>query len=212
MKYFKLLILVMLITINQACQDKRQTIVCIGNSITEGSGLKQFSRRAYPAVLDSLLGPGYRVINLGRGGATLLKNGDLSYWNTKEFSNLFGYKADIVIMMLGTNDTKPFNWNAKAFTTDYQAMIDTLLFLQGDPKIYICKPVPVFQDVWGINDSTMVNGVLPVIDSLAKVNDLALIDLYTGMANEGDHFPDGVHPDEKGARLMAGIIAQSLSK
>ena len=212
MKHLKWLAFVLLITMAFGCQQKPVTILCIGDSITEGSGLKQFSRRAYPAVLDSMLGPGYRVVNLGRGGATMLKSGDLPYWNTQDFLNLFDYQADIVIVMLGTNDTKPHNWNEGEFAKDFQAMIDTLHTLQGNPEIFVCKPVPVFKDVWGINDSTMVNGVLPVVEKLAATNNHTLIDLYTGMAGAGIHFPDGVHPDEAGARMMAGIVARSIKE
>jgi len=212
MKQLKWFAFVLLIAMAVGCEQKPVTILCIGDSITEGSGLKQFSRRAYPAVLDSILGPGYNVVNLGRGGATMLKSGDLPYWNTQDFLNLFGYKADIVVMMLGTNDTKPHNWNEDEFAVDYQAMIDTLSTLQGSPEIFVCKPVPVYKDVWGINDSTMVHGVLPLVEKLAATNNLTMIDLYTGMAGAGVYFPDGVHPDEAGARMMAGIVARSIKE
>jgi alpha-L-fucosidase 2 len=208
----KLLIITILIAILISCSEKQIRIVCVGDSITEGAGITFQNKYAYPAILDSLLGPKYQVLNSGKGGTTLQKQGDYSYWNTKEFSNIFVFNPDIVIIKLGTNDTKPQNWNRERFEADYQALIDTIRALSSVSEIFLCKPVPVFATQWGINDSTLVAGVIPVIEQLALKNKLQLIDLNLPMKNKNELFPDHIHPNENGAKEIAGIIADYLNE
>ncbi len=193
-----------------ACNQSPIRIACVGDSITEGAGIKFQNVNAYPAYLDSLLGDDYCVLNSGKGGTTLQSEGDFSYWNTKEFSNMFNFEPDIVILKLGTNDTKPQNWNEERFSADYQLLIDTILTMKNRPEIIICKPVPVFATRWGINDSILVNGVIPTIEKIALKNNLKLIDLNTPFKNDNDLFPDDIHPNEHGTLKMAEIIANFI--
>lgn len=185
-------------------------VACVGDSITEGHGLTSQSHSAYPAILGSLLGPGYAVLNAGQGGATLLKDGDYPYWNCNEFSNVFDFQPDIIIIKLGTNDTKSHNWDAEKFSWDYQALVDTFNTIKSHPRIYLCIPVPVFKTAWGINDSTLTCGVVPVINEIGKTNQLTIIDLYSKMKDYPEFFPDGVHPNEGGTKKMAEIIAEEI--
>jgi acyl-CoA thioesterase-1 len=187
-------------------------IACVGDSITEGVGLMNQSRTAYPVMLDSILGPGYTVMNCGRSAATLQKEGDLSYWDCKEFYDVFAFNPDIIVIKLGTNDTKIQNWNYERFIKDYQALIDTFNQVPAKPKIFVCLPVPVFKTAWGINDSTLTAAIIPIIKETAAKNNLAVIDLYHQMSDQQANFPDDIHPNEKGAKIMAGIIAKEIKK
>ena len=195
-----------------SCSDKIMRVACVGDSITEGYGLSVQSKTGYPVILDSLLGSKYSVLNCGRSATTLQKKGDFPYWICKEFSNTFVYKPDIIVIKLGTNDTKPQNWHADKYKQDYQALIDTFKTIPTHPKIFLCLPVPVFKTRWGINDSTVVNGVIPIVEKLAKENGLNVIDLYHGMSNQGANFPDNIHPNEKGVKSMAAIIANTIKQ
>ena len=185
-------------------------VACVGDSITEGAGIARQSISAYPVVLDSLLGKNYVVLNAGRSAATLQKNGDLPYWNCNEFSNVFVFKPRIIVIKLGTNDTKPQNWKLGNYEADYQALIDTFSTIKPKPQIYLCKPVPVFGTRWGINDSTLVHGVIPAIERLAVVNHLKIIDLNSGLMDEKKNFPDFIHPNEHAAAIMAEIVSKSI--
>jgi alpha-L-fucosidase 2 len=84
-------------------------VACVGDSITEGYGLFYQSKTSYPVQLDSILGQGYTVMNLGRSATTLRKKGDFPYWTCKEFYDVFANKPNIIIIQLGTNDTKTQN-------------------------------------------------------------------------------------------------------
>ncbi len=194
-----------------ACGNQSKIkVACVGDSITEGHGIRRQSIDDYPVVLGQKLGDAYAVQNCGRSSTTLQKEGDFPYWLVKEFSNLMAYQPDIVVMKLGTNDSKPYNWNYSRFANDYQAMIDTIKHMPSNPRILVCTPAPAFGNRWGINDSIISNYIIPIIDSLAKANDLQVIDFYTKLANQVANFPDSIHPNEQAAALMADIVANSI--
>ncbi|PWE00497.1 GDSL-type esterase/lipase family protein [Marinilabilia rubra] len=194
-----------------ACNCNEPTkVACVGDSITEGAGVWPQSELAYPVVLDSLLGDQYNVLNLGRSATTMLRDGDFPYWTAKEFSNVFAYEPEVIIIKLGTNDTKPQNWDAAKYESSYQAMIDTFNTIPANPQIFVCLPVPVFETKWGINDSTVVNGVIPTVKKIAERNNLPVIDLYEPMLDKGEMFFDSIHPDAQGAAAMAEIIAGEI--
>lgn len=200
------------LTILISCTTDPRKVVCIGDSITEGAGLANQSQTSYPVVLGRLLGELYTVQNCGRSATTLQKEGDFPYWICKEFSNVFAYNPDIIVIKLGTNDTKPQNWNAERFEKDYQALIDTLNSIKSNPNIYLCLPVPVYKTAWGINDSTITKGVIPAIKHIAAANNIPIIDLYSSMSNQAENFPDGVHPNENGAINIATVIASEIGE
>ena len=197
-----------------ACGGKEQIkVACIGDSITEGHGITIQSEDGYPVVLNQILGNNYSVQNCGKSGTTLQKRADYPYWICKEFSNAIALNADIVVIKLGTNDSKPQNWNAARFKSDYQSLIDTLKSNGRNPQIFVCTPAPAFSHGWGINDSVIVAGVIPAVTEIAKTNNLEIIDLHTALADKEEYFKvDGIHPNEPGAAYMAEIIAKAIKK
>ena len=199
------------ITLLISCSVKHK-IACIGDSITEGAGISVQSKNAYPAVLQKLLGENYQVLNAGRSGATMLKNSDLSYWNCNEFSNVFAFKPEIIIIKLGTNDSKKHNWNPIQYENDFQAMIDTFNLSLHKPKIFVCLPVPAFRMQWAIDDSVISTQIIPIINQLQLKNNFQIIDLNTAFKNNSIMFPDGIHPNEAGAEKMANEILKQLKK
>ena len=188
-------------------------VACIGDSITEGHGINIQSEDGYPVVLNQILGNGYSVQNCGKSGTTMQKRADYPYWICKEFSNAMALNADIAVVKLGTNDSKPQNWNADRFKADYQSLIDTLRSNGRNPKILVCTPAPAFSHGWGINDSVIVAGVIPIVTEIAKDNNLTIIDLHTELADKQEYFAvDGIHPDEAGAAYMAEINAEAIKQ
>ena len=81
------------------------------------------------------------------------------------------------------------------------------------PDIYLCTPIPAFKSTWNINDSVIVNAIIPIQQRVAQEYGLQVIDLHTLYAGDGDKMlSDGIHPDQKGARRMAEIIAETIKK
>ena len=189
-------------------------VACIGNSITDGFGIDMATQQGYPARLQRLLGNGYHVKNFGVSGRTMLNKGDLPYQNELAWRDALAFRPDIVIIKLGTNDSKPENWQYnKGFTDDLQLMVDALKANKNNPRIILCTPIPAFKPTWNINDSVIVNGIIPIINKVAKKNKLQVIDLHTLYAHDGDKMlNDAIHPDAKGALRMAEIIAKALKE
>ena len=188
-------------------------VACIGNSITDGFGIDMRTAYGYPAQLQQLLGKDYWVKNFGVSSRTMLNKGDYPYMNEMAWKDALAFKPDIVIIKLGTNDSKPENWQYGAeFKQDLQQMITTLR-KNNNPKIFLCTPIPAFKPTWNISDSVIVNNIIPIQQDVAKKNKLQVIDLHTLFANDGDKMvEDGIHPDNKGARKMAEIIAGAIKK
>lgn len=185
-------------------------VACVGDSITEGMGIDWQSDNAYPALLDSVLGEGYEVMNFGRSATTMLEKGDFPYWSAKEFSNTLRYHPDIIIIALGTNDAKTYQWNSEKFIESYSHMVDTFLAIRPMPVVKVCLPVPVAEDKWAITDSVVVNGVIPAVKEVAKCYNIELIDLNSVMSKHMDQYVDGVHPTRQGARYMAEEVSRHL--
>lgn len=193
-----------------ACSSSLTRVACVGDSITFGYGLP--NDNSYPMELSKNLGAKYSVLNFGMSGTTLQKETDFSYWKSKEFTNVFAERPNIIIVKLGTNDTKKAFWNAEHFAADYQLLIDSLKTIPGNSRIYVCLPVPVYKNKFNISEAVMTTGVIPAVEQIAKRNKLTIIDLYHPFSNMADNFPDGVHPNEKVAKMMADIISAAIKK
>lgn len=186
-------------------------VACIGNSITFGSGIENRETNSYPAVLGRMLGSRFEVRNFGVGGATLLKKGNLPYWSLPEMNAVGDYKPDVIIIKLGTNDTKPENWVHKdEFARDYRDFLAHFLALPNKPKIFVCLPVPVYETKWGINDDTLFNETIPLIKKSAQESKVPIIDLYDALSNRPELFPDKVHPNAEGAALIARTVYTAI--
>ena len=198
----------------QGPKENAVRVACIGNSITDGYGIGMSPVNGYPAVLQKKLGEGYLVKNFGVSARTMMNKGDLPYMNELAWRDAKAFNPNIVVIKLGTNDSKTHNWvhGADEFRQSMQAMIDTLKALPSKPKIYLCSPIPAFKDSWTINDSVIVNGEMPIIKKLAKKNKCQFIDLHTSYTYGDMMLKDGIHPNAKGAAKMADIIFDAIEK
>ncbi len=185
-------------------------VACVGDSITYGSGISDRQNDSYPAQLSRMLQKfdnQWQAQNYGVSGATLLRNGDKHYIQQSAYNEALAAEPDAVIIMLGTNDSKSWNWVYKdQYVSDYIFLIDTFAELPSKPGIWICKPVPAFNDNFGITNAVIKDEIIPMIDEIAQLRDVEVIDLFTSMLGTSSMFPDGIHPNADGARLMAEAI------
>ena len=187
-------------------------VACVGDSITFGAGVEEREANNYPRQLGLLLGDKFEVRNFGVSGATLLRNGDHPWWKTDAFKDATAYAPELVLIKLGTNDTKPQNWQAhgKEFVDDMVALVEHFQKLPSKPQVWLILPVPVYKDQWGINEKDLMEGVLPALQKVADKKQLPVIDLNAALSDRPELFPDHIHPNAAGAKLMAQTVRKAL--
>ena len=185
-------------------------VACVGDSITQGVGAQR--GKSYPAQLQGLLGDGYQVGNFGVSARTLLKKGDFPYWNEKKYQDALAMEPAIVVIMLGTNDTKPQNWKFEAeFEADYRELVKSFQSLKSKPRVFVCRPVPVpGMGNYGINEEN-IQKEIPRLDALAKALGCGVIDMHAALAKFPEMLPDRVHPNTAGAGEMAKAAARAIA-
>ena len=194
-----------------AVPAEKPRVACVGDNITYGAAVDKRETNSYPAVLGRLLGPGYEVRNFGVSGATLLKKGDKPYWKEKAFQQAADFGANIVVIMLGTNDTKPQNWKHKAeFEADARAFVQHFKTLPSKPKVFLALPVAVVKSSFGVVEEGIL-AEIPLLAKVAKEEGALLIDLHAAVQSKELFVGDGVHPNIAGAKKIAETVFAALS-
>lgn len=185
-------------------------VAFVGNSITQGPGREH--PESFPLQVGRLLGEPYEVKNFGIGGRTLLKKGDFPYWNEPQFQEVKDFRPDVVLIKLGTNDSKPQNWAHKAeFVQDYLDLIAEFRdHMPKDGKVYVMLPVPVTRENFGINPEIMNSEQRLMLFEIIQKSGAEVIDLYTPLQDRPELFPDGVHPTAEGLTIMARVISRRI--
>ena len=168
------------------------------------------------SLLGDNLGDDYKTINYGLTSRTLLSTGDYPYMNENKAKRFWNKKEDIVIIMLGTNDTKSINWDYNRFEKEYKELIDRLLKEKPNEKIYIMIPPKIFTDDISIdrpNNDNLEDGVIPIINELKdEYKEIKVIDLYTITKDHSELFIDGIHPNEEGHKVIANEIYKEIER
>jgi lysophospholipase L1-like esterase len=185
-------------------------VACVGDSITEGDGARPGD--SYPDQLQKLLGEHWKVGNFGISGRTLLRKGDFPYWDEETFTNAQNVRPDVVIILLGTNDTKPQNWcHGNEFAKDYIDLVKVFLALPGKPSVFVCLPPPVPNPGnYGINEAA-IREEIPLIRRIAGDLKLGVIDMHAALDGKTQLLPDRVHPNDEGAGEMAKAAFNALT-
>ena len=184
-------------------------VACIGDSITWGFTLLNPWRQSYPALLQEKLGPGYEVRNFGYNDAAARFDADTPYVSKRAYRESLAWNPDIVLLMLGTNDTKSRNWDPEIFRRDYRRIVESYRALPSAPRVIMIAPIRVFPvggiPILGVLPENMENGVRPAIRALAAEMELELVDLQD-LFTDRRYCRDGVHPQRAGAQMLADAI------
>ena len=184
-------------------KEKEKVILCFGNSLTEGYGLKP--EESYPSLLQNRidsLGLNYRVVNAGVSGETTAGGKSRLGWVLKK-------KVDIFILELGANDGLrgiPIEETKR----NLQSIIDTVQLKIPDVKIVLAgMQIP---PNLGEKYTQEFKAIFP---ALAEVNSVHLIPfLLQGVAGETElNQEDGIHPTSEGTKLVLDnlwIVLRSL--
>ena len=198
-----------------AVADGKIKIACVGNSVTWGMTIIDREKNCYPAQLQKMLGENYDVRNFGHSGTTLLQHGHRPYVDQKEYQEALNFKADIVIIHLGLNDTDPRNWPeyGEEFNADYIHLIDS--FRQANPKakIWICLITPIFDRHPRFESGTRDwhAQIQKHIRQVATAAQVPIIDLNTPLYSRPDLLADAIHPNAEGAKIIAETVYGALT-
>ena len=190
----------------QMMQKQRSLIriACVGDSLTKGSD--------YPNELWMLLGSNYTLGNFGQGGTTVSLDAPTPYIQQAAFQEAKDFQPDIIIMMLGTNDALPaFQIYNAFFVDDYQRIISEFQALQSKPQIWMVLPPPIFNNGTGLSTEFFKQNIIPKIQEAANQSNLHTINVYAALSGCPNCFPDGVHPNAEGSKLIAREVYKGLT-
>ncbi|MDO8963644.1 MAG: GDSL-type esterase/lipase family protein [Coriobacteriia bacterium] len=194
-------------------------IACVGDSITRGFFVARRRTMSYPAQLQRMLGEGYCVRGFGVNGHAVQQSADLPYRRSKEFALSTSFEPDIVLIMLGTNDSRGHNWKGvAAFAADYRTLCEHYLSLESGPRVWLLTPPALFRPAWSTSvpygmDPAALQDICGAIADLARELGCGLIDINAVTAKHPEAFRlDGVHPGAAGATIIATAVAEALRR
>ena len=200
-------------------------VACVGDSVTYGFGIPHRGANSYPAALQKLLGDGYCVNNYGYSGRTACLMGDRPYRTEALCTESRAFAPDIVVILLGANDSKTFNWDTEVaglplypdrFETDLRELIVTYQELPSHPAVYVAAPLPAYPDSSGkvrydIQPEVIRNEIRPLVEQIAKQTGAPLIDPYSLFDGKPELYSDGLHPTAEGAALLAQAVYDAIT-
>jgi lysophospholipase L1-like esterase len=178
-------------------------LACVGDSITELT--------SYVSELQTLLGNSSVIGNFGVAGATVTLSSVSPFLFDNRSDAAKEFQPTTVIILLGTNDARSDAFSyVYTFMKDYDYLIDKFKALDSKPQIYLVLPPPVYENNLNINRNDFSEVIIPLIKQVANDTSMPLIDLYSPMLNHPEYFIDGVHPNDKGATVIAQTIYQKI--
>ena len=199
-------------------------VACVGDSVTYGFGIPHFRTNSYPAALQKLLGDAYCVNNYGYSGRTASLLGDRPYRLETLCTESRAFAPDIVVILLGANDSKAFNWGTEIggehaypeiFEKDLKELVTVYQQLPSNPKVYVATPLPAYADGSGkvrydIQPDVISDEILPIVKRVAAETNAELIDLYPVFEGRTELYSDGLHPTAEGAALLARTVYDAI--
>lgn len=185
-----------------------RAIVCVGDSITVGSGAP--AGYDYPAILGQMLGSGYSVLNYGFAGRTMSGTTSAPYYGTFDYNNSLTAAGSIhgadVVCMLGTNDSQAAHF---AFIGDFISTAETMIaawYAAGADRVFLCLPPPATTSS-PVNGALIETDILPLLRTIAATKTNGLINIHDAIAAAFPNgFLDGVHPNADGNVLIAETV------
>ena len=169
------------------------TVLCLGDSLTEGSGLDR--SRAYPARLQEkidALGWNFKVVNAGLGGDTTAAGLRRLDWFLQR-------RIDVLILALGGNDGLR-GLPLAEIRKNLGAIISKTTARYPEVKVVVAgiRIPPNY-------GTRYVRGFGDLFPEVAASHGALLIPfLLQGVGGRPDlNFPDGIHPNRRGQEIVA---------
>jgi len=184
-------------------------VTCVGDSITYGLGAEAYS---YPIQLQQKLGDQWVVENDGVSSTTANSALNPAYVDTPAYQTALKSEPDVVLIMLGSNDSVPGNQTANAqatFAANYGALISSFVDLPSHPQVYVVTPITSFNDY--VPESYLASVMRPAIRDLAQSLGLPRIEFSQILDDPSQFLSDGIHPNQAGYDLMSTAFYDVLT-
>lgn len=150
-------------------------IIMVGDSVSRGDSFYGFHNTNMIFDIGEMLlkergwafSDRIEVMNYSVGMRGIFTEGEKPFRKDPNWNHILGSKADAIVIMLGGNDSKPWNWKGEQlFNQEYVAFGKELLKVVGDKQdLYVLSATPSYPDYPGnspcvFNDKIM-NEVLP---------------------------------------------------
>ena len=194
---------------------EKHRIACVGDSITYGYGLMgAFRKYCYPTQLQDMLGDSYQVLNFGICDRTLQNGADKPYRKEAIYKASLASSPKTVIVMLGTNDAKPHNWNAERYRNDLRNLVNEYKQLPTKPKIILMAPPKTFSILGKTLDSILdeaIGGEMrEAVKTVARETSCEYVDLYEITKDHREWSVDGLHLNRGGTYAIASAVKEVL--
>ncbi len=205
-----------------------KNILCFGDSNTygfiAGAGGRYDANTRWTRLLQKHLGDSYYVIEEGLNGrTTAFDDPDKKFMNGSEYLEMCvaaHRPLDLVILMLGTNDTKE---RYQAEPEDIAGGLETLLRILRNPEIYnkdilIIAPIHISESILkseycesfhGLEGAEKSKKLAPEYSRLAKEYHCFFMDAaFYAAADE----TDAIHLDAKGHEALAEALYHKIKE
>lgn len=191
-------------------REDRIRIAAVGDSNTYGAGMlfRGRARRSYPGRLERILGDGYQVLNYGVNRCTLQQEGDWPYDATPQATASLHAGADIVLVMLGSNDARGDNWNAERYETQLAGFVER--YRTRGATVFLLTPPVAFPNRRGVHEGIIADEVAPIVRAVASRLEVDLIDIFDVTSRSVTRHPDGIHLDARASAIVAEAVAEAL--
>lgn len=190
--------------------EKYRKIACVGDSITFGAGATDRITGSYPARLQEKLGDQFTVQNFGYGGSSYVRTeiNYKPYTGGTQYPESLDFQPDVVIIMLGTNDTHSWEETQPQFEEAVRALVRSYAALESKPVIFLCTPLCRYDNP---SCRTIIyNEIIPTLEKVAGEEGCYFANVYKGTLGKGMYFSDGLHPNDSGYELLTDLIYDVL--
>ncbi len=212
-------------------------VACIGDSITQGGETDNWPAflQEYLDFISKTDGNTYEVKNYGKAGAAVkhvledtdgngdgVKNegGEYFFYDDPKYVESLTYKADIVIVQHGANDglggerysNEPAAEGSNAGTLEDYFINDYTEYLikpyvQNGAKVVLATPTYASN---GYVDRYVNGWISEAVRAMAKAYGVQCVDLNKITQPRIDSFPDGIHGNAAGCKLMAQTYVNQI--
>ena len=194
-------------------------ITFIGDSITHGVAVKHNQTLSHE--VNELLGYNYDCYNAGVSG-TMAYVGigrNQTYVHQNQFVAAKGNRADLVVVMLGTNDSRCImdsdevmftgdeleSWHQR-WLTEYSDLVDAVNY-EGTQLVFVTPPWLCIQNWTDETIRKMGEWVRELVD---MYDNAVLFDMYAVTENKPEWLDDKLHPNATGYENMASAFTAWL--